>query len=225
MAYVAYILDSTVCGDSLELLSTLEDNAVPLTLTDIPYNVVNRETSGIRNFDKGNADEITFNLSALIPQLVRVTSGSIYVWCSTEQVSELRAGFVAAGLTTRLCIWEKTNPSPVNCQYLWMSSIECCVFARKSKATFNAKYESPVWRFPVVSRQKHPTQKPLGLFEKLVATSSNPSDVVLDPFMGSGTTAVASLSQGRHFFGSDLDPDYVALANARAADVQLTFPS
>lgn len=221
-----FTLNEVVSGDSLTLLQNLADDAVTLTLTDIPYDVVNRKSSGIRNFDKGNADDITFAIPDLVTELVRVTSGSMYVFCSTEQVSELRSEFVAAGLTTRLGIWEKTNPSPVNCQYLWMSSIECCVFARKKQAVFNSKYESPVWRYPVVSKQQHPTQKPLALFKRLIEISSNPGDIVLDPFIGSGTTAAAAVELGRDFYGSDLDPAYVKIANERIASTQLNlFPT
>lgn len=64
----------------------------------------------------------------------------------------------------------------------------------------------------------HPTQKPLALIEDLVKTYSNPGDTVLDPFMGSGTTAVACLKTGRNYIGFELDEKYHAIAQQRIAD-------
>lgn len=150
-----------------------------------------------------------------LPRLSGCVSGSAYVFCGTEQVSTLRGLFVGAGLTTRLGIWEKTNPSPMNGQRLWLSSVECCVFARKSKATFNEHCKSSVWRFATQHGKLHPTQKPLALMERLILASSNPGDTVLDNCMGSGTTGVACVNTGRNFIGIEKDPGYFAIAERR----------
>jgi len=66
-------------------------------------------------------------------------------------------------------------------------------------------------------REDHPTQKPLEIIERMVLASAPPGGLVLDPFMGSGTTAVAALGQGRRFFGFELNPDYFATASRRIA--------
>lgn len=203
------------CGDALKLLREVPSESVPLILTDIPYGVVSRVSAGLRNLDKGAADICEFSLRELTDQLLRVARGSIYVFCGTEQVSELRANLAEAGLTTRLCIWEKTNPNPMNAEHLWMSSIETCVFARRAGATFNAQYRSCVWRYPSGKSTDHPTEKPLALFEELVRVSSAPGDLVLDPFVGSGTTAAAAHFQGRRYLCFDNVPEYVELARAR----------
>src|ERR1700744_5000347 len=108
------MFNKIIHGDCIEHLKSIADDQVELTLTDIPYGVVNRESAGIRSFDKKNADIETFDLESFLSEVVRVTKGSIYVFCSTEQVSFIRSYLVGQGLTTRLCIWEKTNPSPVN---------------------------------------------------------------------------------------------------------------
>lgn len=204
-------------GNAIDLLKSIPKESIPLVLTDIPYGVVNRESSGIRSFDKKDADLCNFSIDELVRELYRVAKGSIYVFCSTEQVSDLRQGFADLGMTTRLCIWEKTNPSPVNCQYMWMSGIETCVFARKRGAVFNEKYKNSVWRFPNGRSKNHPTEKPLRLFEYLVKTSSNEGDLVLDPFMGSGTSAEAAIKLGREFIGFELNDSYVDHATQRVA--------
>lgn len=213
--------------DCLEYMSRLEDNSVDLILTDIPYNKCShRKEGGLRHINKGTADVLTFPLEKFVDELIRICKGSIYIFCGTEQVSILRHTGATreggGGVSTRLCIWEKTNPSPMNGQHLWLSSIECCVFMRKSNATFNEFCQSPVWRYPVGSSKRHPTEKPLELFKRLVRASSNPGDIVFDPCIGSGTTAVAAIQEGRKFIGTELCKEYYDLANKRLR--QLTGP-
>lgn len=209
------------CGDCIELTKQLPDNHVTLTLTDIPYDVVNRSSNGIRTFDKSDADTKTFDLDDFLKEVIRVTSGSIYVWCSTEQVSFIRARLIESGLSTRLCIWEKNNPSPVNGQYIWLSGVECCIFGKKKGAVFNEHCKNTVWRYPVVRKQYHPTQKSLDLFRYLVRVSSNPKDIVFDPCVGSGTTALASLLESRRFIVFDVNKNYITITRKRITDVAI----
>ena len=201
-------------GDCLELMPTIPDGSVDMVLTDIPYGKVNRKAN-IRNLDKGIADVCEFDISDMALHLCRVCSGSIYVFCGTEQVSDLRGTFVESGLSTRLCVWEKTNPSPMNGQYLWLSSIECCVYARKSGAVFNEFCKSSVWRFPTAKSTFHPTQKPIPLLEYLIRTSTNEGATVLDNCMGSGSTGVACAETNRNFIGIEKDANYFAIAQER----------
>ena len=202
-------------GDCLELMKTIPDGSVDMVLTDIPYGVVNRNSNGLRNMDKGLADEVTFSVEGALHQANRVCSGSVYVFCSTEQVSLVRSTLVGYGMTTRLCIWEKTNPSPMNGQYVWLSGVECCVYGKKKYATFNEKCKNTVWRYPTVRGKLHPTQKPVALMEYLISASSNEGDTVLDFTMGSGTTGVAAKNLGRSFIGIELDPTYFQIAKER----------
>lgn len=203
------------CGDCIELTKQLPDNHVVLTLTDIPYNVVNRSSNGIRTFDKEDADTKTFDLDEFLKEVIRVTSGSVYIFCSTEQVSFIRARMIQDELSTRLCILEKTNPSPVNGQFIWLSGLECCVFGKKKKAVFNEHCKNPIWRYPCERNKLHPTQKPLTLFQYLIRTSSNVGDLVFDPCLGSGTTALAAFNEKRNFLGFDINPEYVEIAKKR----------
>jgi len=200
--------------DCIQFMKGMGDNSVTLTLTDIPYDVVNNYECGIREYNKGNADVLTFDLQSFIDETIRVTSGSIYVFCSTEQVSQLRGEYAKAGLSTRLCIWEKTNPAPIHGDKFWLSSLECCVFARKAKATFTEHCSSAVWREAIEKNIKHhPTPKPIKLLSRLIKASSNVGDVVFDPCMGSGSTGMASKVTERNFIGCDLDPVYVEKAS------------
>lgn len=203
---------SITCGNCIELMKQMLNDAVEMTLTDIPYDVVNRDSNGIRNFNKMDADDKTFDLDVFVAEVVRVTKGSIYIFCSTEQVSFLRMELIKYGLSTRLCIWEKNNPAPINGQYIWLSGVECCVYGKKKKAVFNEHCKNTVWRYPVVRKQLHPTQKPLKLFEYIIGASSNEGDIVFDPCLGSGTTAIAAKNKKRKFLGFEINPEYVKLA-------------
>jgi DNA modification methylase len=202
-------------GDCLEVMKQIPDKSVDLVLTDIPYGEVNRTSNGLRNLDKGIADIVDFNLNAALNECYRISKGSIYIFCGTGQVGEIRQFFNDKKLTTRLCIWEKTNPSPMNGQYMWLSSIECCIYARHKNATFNEHCKSSVWRFPIARGKLHPTMKPLKLMEYLIETSSKPNDTILDFTMGSGSTGVACKNLNRKFIGIEKDANYFEIAKRR----------
>jgi len=203
-------------GDCREILPTLPK--VDAVITDIPYGEVNRASSGLRNLDKGAADEETCELSEVL-QVVALGQ-SVYVWCGTEQVSELRAGLVAAGYSTRLGVWEKSNPSPMNGQHLWLSALECCVYGKRAGAHFAEFCKPPVWRGPTAEQEGHPTTKPVWLMERQILASVKPRGEVLDAFMGSGTTGVACANLGRSFIGIEREPKYFEIACRRIEDAQ-----
>lgn len=124
------MIDCILNSDCMVTLPTLATDSIQLVLTDIPYGEVNRPSNGLRNLMKGDADIKTFELSPFLAECLRVCSGSFYIFCGTEQVSEIRHTLCIAGLTTRLGIWVKSNPSPMNGQHTWLSGIECCVYGK-----------------------------------------------------------------------------------------------
>jgi site-specific DNA-methyltransferase (adenine-specific) len=202
-------------GDCLERMKEIPDGSVDMVLTDIPYGEVNRASNGLRKLDKGVADVETFIVEDALAECLRICSGSFYIFCSTEQVSDIRKFFVSQGLSTRLCIWEKTNPSPMNGQHIWLSSIECCVFAKNKNATFTEHCASAVWRNPCARGKLHPTMKPVALMERLIKASSNEGELVMDFTMGSGSTGVAALNLNRRFIGIEMDEEYFKIAQNR----------
>tara|TARA_B100000287_G_scaffold406167_1_gene430344 strand:+ start:95 stop:787 length:693 start_codon:yes stop_codon:yes gene_type:complete len=203
--------------DCMKILPTLNSGSINLTLTDIPYDEVNRKSGGLRNLDKSNADIITFLLDDFIDEVVRVTSGSIYIFCGSVQVSHIRNRFIEHNLSVRHCIWEKTNPSPMNGEHMWLSSIENCVFAKKSGAYFDIKErcKSSVWKCSTEKFKGHPTPKPIELMERLIQASSKPEDIILDPCMGSGAVGIAAKRTRRNFIGVELDKKYYNITQDR----------
>ena len=207
--------------DCIEYMGSMEDNSVDLVVTDIPYGEVNRKSNGLRNLEKGKADIVIFSMDSLLDNLCRITRGSIYIFCGIEQVSIIRKLMVEHKMSTRLCIWEKTNPSPMNGDKIWLSGIECCVYGKFPKATFNEHCKNTVFRFPCGRNKLHPTQKPLELIKRLILASSNEGDLVFDGFAGSGTTGVACKELGRNFIGCELDENYCKIANERIKEGEL----
>lgn len=201
--------------DAIQLMRKLSDNSVDLFLTDIPYEKVNKKSNGLRILDKKEANAKTFNLKTFLKQSLRITKGSGYIFCGKEQVSKIFEFFDSNHLTTRLMIWEKTNPLPMNSKYTWLSGIETFIFFKKSGATFNERYKNSVIRYSNGSSKIHPTQKPLGLMEYLIEVSSNKEDLVFDPCVGSGTTAVASFRKTRNFIVGDINEKYINLTKER----------
>lgn len=208
-------LDTIYNEDCMVGLNRIPDNGVDLVLTDIPYGEVNRENSGIRNLDKGDADMVNFDLVELTQTLCDKTKGSIYMFCGFEQVSEIVKTLRKKGLITRIITWEKTNPSPMNGQNLWLSATELCVYGKKKGAIFNGHCKSNVLHYPTQRGKIHPTMKPVKLFEELITTSSNEGDIVLDAFMGSGTTAIACMNTNRRYVGFELNKEFYDKANER----------
>lgn len=202
-------------ADCRDVLPLIEPGAADLVLTDPPYNAINRASGGLRSFDKGDADALPVDVAEIAPMLVRAASGSIYVWCSDEQYTDWTQAFKDAGLTTRICAWWKSNPSPMNGQYLWLSALELCVFARKTGAYFGLHCEHPVWKGPIARKTDHPTPKPEWLMRTLIEASSPVNGLVVDPYMGSGTTLVAAKELGRRAIGIELSEAYCEIAVRR----------
>lgn len=217
-------LNTVIEGDCLSIMRGWGDKCVDCVITDIPYGVVNRESGGLRNLDRGSVDVVNFDESELTAEIARLVTGSVYMFCGTEQVSAIRATLVELGLSTRLCIWEKTNPDPMNGQHIWLSAIECCVYGKRPGATFNESCQVPVWRHPFpTGHRQHPTQKPDELMQRLVRASTNEGDTILDPFCGSGSTLAAAERLGRKWIGIDIDEHWCEVSRRRTAQKGLDF--
>lgn len=201
-----------------DVLPALPDLSTDLTLTDPPYNCVNRKTGGLRSLDKGQADSESVVIEDIVSQVVRLTSGSMYVFCGDVQMSDFLREFKEHGLTVRGATWHKTNPSPMNGDKLWLSAAEFCAFARKPNAYFSLSCQANVWRHKTDSDVSwHPTPKPLPLMEHLVRASCPPGGVVLDPFAGSGTSLLAAKNEGRRAIGVEMNEAYCAQIVPRLA--------
>ena len=113
----------------------------------------------------------------------------------------------------RFIEWIKTNPQPLNSNTNYLTNCrEIALLAVKGgKPTFHSKYDNGMYMFPLQGGKNrfHPTQKSLELFETLIKKHSNPGDVVLDTFLGGGTTAIACAKTDRICMGCEISDDYI----------------
>lgn len=202
--------------DCLEGLKKLPNDYVDVTLTDIPYNVVNRKSNGLRNLDKEKADVFNLDMNTLLLEIQRVTSGQIIIFCGREQFSEIYSFFAKQKGTTRPIVWEKTNPSPMNGQYVYLSGVEFAIwFKPRGRKVFNAHCKNTVFKYSSGRRDWHPTQKNIKLFEELILDNTNEGEIVCDPFMGGGTTAISCLNTNRNYIGFEIEKKYYQLTQER----------
>lgn len=202
--------------DCMEGMREMKDNSVDFTLTDIPYDAVNRSSNGLRNLNKEKADIMLFELNEFLGEVLRVTKNSICIFCGKEQFSGIYDFFANQKGTVRPIIWEKTNPSPMNGQYIYLSGVEMAVWFKKSGAkTFNAYCKNTVFRYPNGKKEIHPTQKNIDLFKQLIIENTNKGDVVFDPCSGSATTEIAAIYLQRQYIGFEIDKNYYMAAKER----------
>lgn len=186
-----------------------------LLLTDIPYGVINRNDNGLRNLDKDNADVETFNLKSFLNHIYESFDICI-IFCSREQISEISNFFENKKGTTRQLAWLKSNPSPMNGEYVYLSGIENAIWFKKNgTGKLNCKCKKNYFIYPCGKSKLHPTQKPLGLFEELVQDNTNENDLVVDTCMGSGTTGIVCKKLNRNFIGIELHKKYFNIAQER----------
>ena len=205
-------------------LDLIDDNSIDLFLTDIPYDGVNKSEkirigTPIRKTGKGKADVITFDLKMFLEKAYQKTKGTMVIFCGINQVSEIFNFFsdkqVLGGGTPRQLIWHKTNPSPMNGEYVYLSATENAVVFRKHGATFNARCKHNVLEFPTGSSEMHPTEKNHSLLADIIADNSNENDLIVDACAGSGSTLLMAHKMNRKFIGFELDENYYKLAKKR----------
>lgn len=202
--------------DCMSVFTEINDNSFQLTLTDIPYGAVNRSSGGLRNLNKGTADIINFDLQLFLEEVYRVTSGTIIIFCGKEQLSSIYSFFdnkqSSGDGTVRQLIWQKTNPSPMNGQYIYLSGVENAVWFKKRGSCFNARCKNTVFCYPNGRSKLHPTEKNHGLLKELILDNSNLGDTVFDPCMGSGAHGLVAVQNGRDFFGIEINKTYYDIA-------------
>ena len=211
-------------GDCMELMNNIPNESIDLVLTDIPYGEVNRKDNGLRKLDKENADILTFDLINFLEQLYDKAKSTIIIFCGKEQVSIIHSFFndkqKKGKGTVRQLIWEKSNPSPMNGQHIYLSGVENAIWFKKRGGTFNAHCKNTVFKYPIGRSKLHPTEKNHLLLQELILDNSNENDLILDPCMGSGSTGVVALQNNRNFLGIELNQNYFEIAKNRLEGLQ-----
>jgi len=231
------------CDDCFNVINEIPDNSIDLVIADPPYNISDSSKRiMLRNkimstmeawgqwdsYDKKEYDEFIFRL---ITEMYRVLKkgGSFYMFSDRKDsgffVREAeRVGFTYKNLLAIV----KTNPLPHFVKNNYRSAFELCFYVSKGKPkTFNFLSQQDcvnIYSYVIGKKDtKHPTEKPLGFIEKIVKISSNENDTVLDPFIGSGTTAVACKRLNRRCIGIEINKEYCDITVKRLSQEVFHF--
>lgn len=192
---------------------------VDLLLTDIPYEGVNHPTNGIRTFDKGKANVLTFNLHDYLELVWDKVKSTFIIFCGEEQLSIIYQFFLdrqnESKGTVRHIVWKKSNPAPINGQYVYLSGVENAIWFKKRGGTFNARCKNTVFTYPCGRSKLHPTEKNHELLRELIRDNSNVGDLVLDTCCGSGSHCLVAKEESRHYIGVEIDSQYYEIAKKR----------
>lgn len=218
--------------DAFKCLSKLADNSIDLILTDPPYNLRPYSTGNMEfswrstiNNDLEEWDQ-GFNPIDLKEEFMRILkpTGNIMAFCSYNLIGQWHTTFDPLFDTFQFFVWHKTNPVPKFRKAGFLNSCELIVCMWNKGHVWNFGKQNEMHNFfegPIcmgverLKNPKHPTQKPVALLEHLLKIASNPNDVILDPFMGVGSTGVAAIKNGRNFIGIELNHDYYKAAKER----------
>jgi site-specific DNA-methyltransferase (adenine-specific) len=222
--------DTLYEGDALDHLPHLPGGTVDLIVTDPPFAIdfraqrlnYNRKGSnvidGYREIPEEEYGEFT---RTWITEAARVLSptGSMYIFSGWNRLRDILEGIDEAGLTTiNHLIWKYQFGVFTKKKYVTSHYHILFVVKDPKQYTFNKidHYPEDVWvinREYWKGRKKTPTKLPPEIVRKILLYSSNPGDLVLDPFLGSGTVAVVAQQEGRHFLGFEIVPEYFTFAN------------
>lgn len=226
-------------GDCYQQLKLLEDNSIDLIYTDPPYKyrIFNEDKTVNENDNTryGKAiikyltvvDDITqkdYDLERFCKECIRVMKEpNIYIWCNKAQIIDYMKFFVIENeCNYQILVWNKLDALPTYANK-YIDDCEYCLYFYKGKGKcFPKSYEDAKKVYiDKINRDykvwKHPTIKPLDFVRSHISNSSRPGDIILDPFMGSGTTglAVKQLGEDRKFIGIELEKEYFDIAGYR----------
>ncbi len=206
-----------ICGDStlpetFKLL--MEGKRANLVLTDPPYNVNVEETAGkIKNDNMPDADFYNFLFCAFVNMEQNMEQdASIYVFHADTQGLTFRRAFADAGFNlSGCCIWKKNALVLGRSPYQWQH--EPCLFGWKKGGKhlwYSDRKQTTIWEYdrPKASKD-HPTMKPIALMAYPIKNSTMTNCIVLDPFLGSGSTLIACQETGRICYGVELDEKFM----------------
>jgi DNA modification methylase len=212
-------------GDCYTLIKHIPDKSIDCIYTDIPYFIKNgglteysqigRQISKVQRELKDISKGIDFSI---LDEFVRVMKKiNCFIWCSKEQIPFILNYFKSKNANFEILTWNKNNPIPAT-NNVFLPDIEYCLYFRESGIKLAPNYElkSKWYLSPINQKDKniflHPTIKPLELVKRHIKHTTQPNDIVLDPFAGSGTTAVACKEINRQFIGIEINEKWHKIA-------------
>ena len=205
--------------DAFEALKGIESNSIDLVATDPPYGI------GLKKgYKKGNklvaGDDgfsVMFFLDDLLTELKRVMKDGTALYIFTR-FDVMPYWFMKCKnyFDVKSCIiWNKGGGGIGDLQGNYALNYEMCLYMVKGRHLLNGKREGAVWNIGKCKQEYHETQKPVEIMQKIIEKSSKESDLVLDPFAGSASTAIACHNTGRNFIGYELIKENYEIALER----------
>lgn len=232
--------------DCLKKMKHFPNNTIDMVFADPPYFLSNNGLSihsgRIVSVNKGTWDkkeshkDVKEFTNKWIKECFRIlkNNGSIWISGTQHNIFDVREAILQAGFSIiNIIIWHKVDPPPLIFKNKFQFSYEFIIWARKGKkTTFNYQtmfsvYNEEmhdVWNLPAVQMCEkkygyHPTQKPECLLERIILATTNENDIVLDPFMGSGTTVVVAQKLKRRGIGIEKEREYFDIARKRLNEI------
>ena len=223
--------------DYFKMVESIESDSVDLILTDPPYNLSKYSTGNMKfswradiNNDLAKWDLIDFKPDDVLEEFRRILSpkGNLFAFCSYNLLGDWHRSFDPVFDTFQYMVWHKTNPAPKIRRAGFLNSCELIICCWNKGHTWNFGRQNEMHNFietPIcqgnerTKEPKHPTQKPVEVLKHIIRIASNEGDLVLDPFMGVGSTGVAALELSRRFIGVEIDKKYFEAAKKRIVNV------
>lgn len=207
-----------VHGDCLEVMKAIPDESMDLIVTDPPYLINYKSHWCCSKVISGDNDYDLIEKS--IKEMYRVLkpNSAAYIFCSPKRIDYFMRCCLDAGFNIKNnIIWVKNNWTSGDLKAQFGQQYEVILLLNKGRKCFNGKRLTDVWYFNRVSfqHQFHPNEKPVGLLEQCILKHSSENDIILDPFMGSGSTAIACINTHRQFIGIEKDAQYYKIAKRR----------
>ena len=209
-------------GDCLEEMKNIKDGSIDCILTDPPYGM-----SYVSNYRKNKYSPIIgdSNLTWLdefvnVSYKVLKENRGIFVFCSWHNVDVFKKAIEKKFKIKNILVWEKNNTGMGDLKGAFAAKYELCIFATKGRVILKGKREPDIIKFKRTNNKLHPTQKPIDMLEYLLSKSTDDKSIVLDCFMGSGSTGVAAVNTNRNFIGIELDKNYFEIAQQRIKEAQ-----
>lgn len=232
--------------DCIKIMKELKSNAIDMIFADPPYFLSNGgltiKSGKIASVNKGewdkkenyiNTNKFTYDWLSECYRLLK-TGGTIWISGTYHNIFEIHQNLQKIGYKIiNIIIWHKTDPPPLIYKNKFKFSYEFIIWASKDKHSyfdynkmfsFNNEEMHDVWNLPAVqlSEKKfgyHPTQKPECLLERIILSCTKENDIILDPFMGSGTTCYIAKKLNRKFIGIEKDNTFYKISKARIESV------
>lgn len=194
--------------------------SIDCVCTDPPYGmnyVSGRREVSHKAIHDDAPDDLDDWLNEWVDELYRVLKPDTasFIFCSWHNVDKFKIAFERKFTLKNIIVWVKNNHGTGDLKGAFAPKHEFILHIQKGRKELYGLRYSDVLEFAKTDNSLHPTQKPIKLIEFLIEKATKENDVVLDTFLGSGTTALACMNLGRNFKGCEIDSDYCAIAKSR----------